>query len=390
MLIVLLTSFMARPKHEVADIIYRFTADLEKQYELPVQVKKTLTVLGQCRTAAMGGHVSVCTDCGSESISYNSCRNRHCPKCQTVNKERWILARESELLPVPYYHLVFTLPHCFNELLPKHATEIYNALLKASWQTIQSFAADRKFLGAKAGMVSILHTWGQQLWLHPHVHCIVPGGGITKRGKWKAAKYKDKYLFPKRAMSLVFRAKFMELLRQKMEVPQTIAKAAFKQNWVVYAKRPFASPKTVVEYLGRYTHKVAISNHRLLSVNDSQVSFSYKDYRDSSNKKVMTLAGTEFLRRFVQHILPHGFIRIRHYGFLASKNKAKELNQAKTEFKQAQWEKKHYSWQEIAEEKLDIKLNQCPHCKSNTLKIIKTLEPERGPPKHIKSDLTKW
>lgn len=390
MLIALLTSFMARPKHEVADIIYRFRADLEKQYELPVQVKKTLTVLGQCRTAAMGGHVSVCTDCGSESISYNSCRNRHCPKCQTVNKERWILARESELLPVPYYHLVFTLPHCFNELLSKHATEIYNALLKASWQTIQSFAADRKFLGAKAGMVSILHTWGQQLWLHPHVHCIVPGGGITKRGKWKSAKYKDKYLFPKRAMSLVFRAKFMELLRKKMEVPQTIAKAAFKENWVVYAKRPFASPKTVVEYLGRYTHKVAISNQRLLSVNDSQVSFSYKDYRDSSNKKVMTLGGTEFLRRFVQHILPHGFIRIRHYGFLASKNKAKELNQAKTEFKQAKWEKKHYAWQEIAEQKLDIKLNQCPHCKSKTLKMIRTLEPERGPPRRIKTDLTKW
>jgi hypothetical protein len=201
-------------------------------------------------------------------------------------------------------------------LLPKHATEVYNALFKASWQTIQSFAKDRKFLGVKAGMVSILHTWGQQLWLHPHVHCIVPGGGITKKGKWKSAKYKDKYLFPKRAMSLVFRAKFMELLRKKMEVPQTIAKAAFKQNWVVYSKRPFASPKTVVEYLGRYTHKVAISNHRLLSVSNQQVVFGYKDYRDASKKKVMTLGGTEFLRRFVQHILPHGFIRIRPGGVL--------------------------------------------------------------------------
>jgi predicted Zn-ribbon and HTH transcriptional regulator len=381
---------MSRPKHEVADIIHRFRADLEKQYDLPVQVKRTLTALQDCRTAKLGGHVAVCTACGVEKISYNSCRNRHCPKCQTVNKERWIIARESELLPVPYYHLVFTLPNCFNEVLPKHAKEVYNALFKASWQTIQLFATDHKFLGAKAGMVSILHTWGQQLWLHPHVHCIVPGGGITKKGKWKSAKYKDKYLFPKRAMSLVFRAKFMELLRQKMEVPQTIAKAAFKQNWVVYAKRPFASPKTVVEYLGRYTHKVAISNHRLLSVSNQQVVFGYKDYRDASKKKVMTLGGTEFLRRFVQHILPHGFIRIRHYGFLASKNKAKELNQAKAEFKQTQWETKHYSWQEIAEEKLDIKPNQCPHCKSNTLKTIKTLEPERGPPKHIKPDLTKW
>ncbi|MFT7435544.1 MAG: hypothetical protein ACI8UX_001338 [Psychromonas sp.] len=299
-----------------------------------------------------------------------------------------------------YYHrgvgpFVFTLPHCFNELLPKHAKEVYNALFKASWQTIQTFAADRKFLGAKAGMVSILHTWGRQLWLHPHVNCIVPDGGITKRGKWKPAKYKDKYLFPKRAMSLVFRAKFMELLRQKMEVPQVVTKAAFKQNWVVYAKRPFASSKTVVEYLGRYTHKVAISNHRLLFVDKQKISFTYRDYKDSAKQKEFNIIGVEFLRRFVQHILPHGFIRIRpggvpHYGFLASKNKAKELNQAKTEFKQAKWEKKHYALQEIAEQKLDIKVNQCPHCKSNTLKMIRTLEPEKGPPRRIKPDLTKW
>ena len=221
---------MARPKHEVAEIIHRFRGALEKQYDLPVQVKKTLTVLGNCRTAAMGGHVSACTACGTEKISYNSCRNRHCPKCQTVNKERWILAREAELLPVPYYHrsvgpFVFTLPHCFNELLPKHASEVYNALFKASWLTIQGFAKDSKFLGAKAGMVSILHTWGdaalrQQLWLHPdetvrRFGCIVPAGGLTKTGKWKAAKYKDKYLFPKRAMSLIFRAKFMAILREK-------------------------------------------------------------------------------------------------------------------------------------------------------------------------------
>jgi len=386
---------MARSKHELADIIHRFRGALEKQYDLPVQVKKTLTVLGNCRTAAMGGHVSACTACGTEKISYNSCRNRHCPKCQTVNKERWILAREAELLRVPYFHMVFTIPHCFNEVLPKHATEVYNALFKASWQTIQSFAEDAKFLGAKAGMVSILHTWGdaalrQQLWLHPHVHCIVPGGGITKSGKWKGAKYKDKYLFPKRAMSLVFRAKFMAALRAKMPIPQSIAKQAFKQKWVVYAKRPFASPKTVVEYLGRYTHKVAISNHRLQKVDSKQVSFSYKDYRDSSQNKVMEVSGVEFLRRFVQHILPHGFVRIRHYGFLASKNKSKELNRAKADLNQPKWEKKHYSWQEIAEEKLGIQLNQCPHCKSNTLKMIRSLEPERGPPARVKSNLKRW
>ena len=390
MLIALLTSFMARPKHEVAEIIHRFRGALEKQYDLPVQVKKTLTVLENCRTAAMGGHVSACTACGTENISYNSCRNRHCPKCQTVNKERWILARESELLPVPYYHMVFTLPHCFNELLPKHAKEVYNALFKASWQTIQTFAADRKFLGAKAGMVSILHTWGQQLWLHPHVHCIVPGGGITKSGKWKAAKYKDKYLFPKRAMSLVFRAKFMAALREKMPIPQSIAKQAFKQKWVVYAKRPFASPKTVVEYLGRYTHKVAISNHRLLSVKQQTVSFSYKDYRDSSQNKVMKVSGIEFLRRFVQHILPHGFVRIRHYGFLASKNKSKELNRAKADLNEPKWKNRKYSLEQICKERLGINANECPSCHSQTLKTIRTLEPERGPPARVKPDIKRW
>jgi hypothetical protein len=246
---------------------------------------------------------------------------------------------------VPYFHRnvgphVFTLPHYFNDLLPKHAKEVHSTLFSASWQTIQSFPKNRKFLGTKAGMVSILHTWGdtalrQQLWLHPHLHCIVPGGGITKKGKWKVANYKDKYLFPERALSKVFRAKFMAVLRSKTEVSQSRGKLGFKTPWVVYAKQPFASPKTVVEYLGRYTHKVAISNHRLLSVNESHVSFAHKDYRDETKKKVMTLHGMEFLRRFCQHILPHGFIRIRpggvqHYGFLASKNKAKELNQAKT------------------------------------------------------------
>jgi hypothetical protein len=169
--------------------------------------------------------------------------------------------REKELLPVPYYHIVFTLPQAFNQLLPYHAKAIYSSLFSASWSTIQAFASDPKYMGAKTGMISILHTWGQQLWLHPHVHCIVPGGGITPAGKWKKAKYKDRYLFPKRAMSTIFRARFMAALRKRIDIPQQIAKQAFKNKWVVYAKRPFTSPKSVVEYLGRYTHKIAISNH---------------------------------------------------------------------------------------------------------------------------------
>lgn len=324
--------------------------------------------------------MTVCKNCGVETVSYNSCRNRHCPKCQVTNKERWILDRESELLPVPYYHIVFTLPHVFNELLPRYDKEVYSTLFAASWQTIKTFAADTKYLGAKTGMVSILHTWGQQLWLHPHVHCIVPGGGITPSGKWKGCKYKGKYLFPKRALGKVFRAKFMAELRKKMEVPQHIGKKAFQTPWVVYAKRPFASPKMVVEYLGRYTHKIAISNRRLIDVNEKTVSFCYKDYRLGGKQKPATLSGVEFLRRFATHILPPGFVRIRHYGFLSSKNKSTELNLAKRELHQPEWRKIKYSWIQIAKDKLNYNPEQCPCCGKETLTIINVMEPERGPP----------
>lgn len=333
-----------------------------------------------CRTEALGGHVTVCKNCGVETISYNSCRNRHCPKCQATNRERWILDRESELLPVPYYHIVFTLPHVFNELLPKYDKEVYTSLFSAAWLTVQKFAADPKYLGAKTGMVSILHTWGQQLWLHPHVHCIAPGGGITPSGKWKNCRYKGKYLFPKKALSKVFRAKFMAELRKKMHIPQQMGKNAFNTKWVVYAKRPFASPKTVLEYLGRYTHKIAISNHRLIDVNETTVSFHYKDYRQNGRQKQATLSGVEFLKRFSSHILPAGFVRIRHYGFLASRNKSTELNLAKKDLHQPKWQTIKYSWIQIAKEKLNYNPQQCPCCGKETLFIIKVMEPDRGPP----------
>ena len=381
---------MTKPKYEVADIVRHHSQDFHNKYSVPWQVSKTLNAIKICRTAALGGHINACKNCGNISQSYNSCRNRHCPKCQATNRERWILERESELLPVPYFHVVFTLPHCFNELLPKYAKKLYSSLFKASWQTIQSFAADPKYLGAKAGMISILHTWDQQLWLHPHVHCIVPGGGLTKAGKWKNSPFKGKYLYPKRALSQVFRAKFMAILREEIIIPQHIAKAAFDKKWVVYAKRPFGKPQNVVEYLGRYTHKVAISNHRLLHVDDKNVSFNYKAYQSKGVKKTTIMSGLEFLRRFSQHILPKGFIRIRHYGFLASKNKPKELNLAKADLGQEAWQKLKITWQELAEQKLDIKPTTCLHCKTETLITIESILPKRGPPiisgDHIKEE----
>jgi hypothetical protein len=339
----------------------------------------------------LGGHKKKCSKCAHEQIAYNSCRNRHCPKCQGVNRERWIMEREAELLEVPYFHIVFTLPHELNALAMKHPKEVYNALFRSAWQTIQCFAKDPKHLGAKTGMSAILHTWGQNMSLHPHLHCIVPGGGIDTKGEWtkpvRSAKKSNrdvKYLFPKRALSQVFRAKFVQALRKQIQIPQSTSKVLFKKSWVVYAKQPFLGPKQVVEYLGRYTHKIAISNHRLLSVDQDKITFRYKDYKAGAMQKIMQLTAVEFIRRFAMHILPHGFTRIRHYGILASKNKQKELNLAKESLGQAPWEKQTISWQKIAQEKLGIEENKCPKCKSLTLKIITTILPERGPPNNFK------
>lgn len=335
----------------------------------------------------MGGHKQKCGSCGKVEISYNSCRNRHCPKCQAVNRERWIKQREAELLDVTYFHIVFTLPHELNELALSHPKEVYNALFRASWQTIDTFAKDPKYLGAKTGMTGVLHTWGQNLSLHPHLHCIVPGGGIDEKGIWKTpkgsakkARRKVKYLFPKKAMSIVYRAKFMAALRQQICIPQHIAKAVINKDWVVYAKRPFAGPKQVIEYLGRYTHKIAISNHRLVNIDQGRISFNYKDYRACGINKTMTLDATEFIRRFSLHVLPHGFPRMRHCGILASRNKAKLLNLARKDLGQRPWIAKKITWQQIAKERLNINPEKCSRCKKNTMKVIAVILPMRGPP----------
>lgn len=285
---------------------------------------------------------------------------------------------------VPYFHIVFTLPHELNVLAKQQPKAVYNALFRASWQTLQQFALDPKHLGAKTGMTAVLHTWGQQLALHPHLHCIVPGGGIDPKGNWvlplksrKKARRKVKYLFPTKAMGNVYRAKFMVELRKELQIPPSIANVVMQKQWVIYAKRPFLGPQQVIEYLGRYTHKIAISNHRLLDVGQGKVTFRYKDYADSSTNKTMTLQATEFIRRFCLHVLPHGFVRMRHYGILASKNKAKELNIAKAFFGLQPWKKQQLSWQEIAQKLLHIQPHQCPNCKTNTLKITQVIEPQR-------------
>lgn len=370
-----------KPTHEFSEIVHLYGNEFLKQHPQSKQVLKTLDAIARCRTASLGGHKCKCSSCGHERYFYNSCRNRHCPGCQGVNRERWIMQRETELLPVAYYHIVFTLPHQLNELARLYPKQVYNALFYAGWNTIRTLSKDNKYLGAKTGMVAILHTWGQQLGLHPHLHCIVHAGGITPAGKWKHAKYKDKYLFPQKAMSKMYRAKFVTKLRVSgVVIPQKEGKAIFSKDWVVYAKRPFATPKTVVEYLGRYTHKIAISNHRLISIVDNEIQFHYKDYRKGAQKLQTKLTANEFLRRFCLHILPKGFIRMRHYGILASKNKAKELNLAKKDLGQAPWKKLDIDWKDILLKKLKVDVTKCPKCKTGIMELIEVILPERGPP----------
>ncbi len=360
-----------KPAFELAQILEQHWLEVEQSASINSWQLRTLSALRQCRTAALGGHVDACSECGHVRISYNSCRNRHCPKCQNLEREEWMLSRENELLPVPYFHLVFTLPDKLNSLALHQPARLYGLLFEAAWQTMKTFAADHRHLGAGAGMIAILHTWGQTLSLHPHLHCIVPGGGITRSGKWKLARSKGKFLFPVKALSRVFRAKFVAALRKSFtDLDPALCPALFQKPWVVYAKRPFAGPEQVIEYLGRYTHKVAISNHRLLSVEKEQITFGYKDYRQEGKKKSMSLAPLEFIRRFSLHILPAGFVRIRHFGFLSSRAKPRLLpllmgQLGKTFVPLSRQEKRQQ-----ARTRLGLDLSTCPCCKTPTLVTV--------------------
>ena len=261
--------------------------------------------------------------------------------------------------------------------------EVYNSLFRAGWQTVEKFGYDHKHLGASTGMTAVLHTWGQNVSLHPHLHCIIPGGGITPKGKWKQARNKGKYLFPTTAMAIVFRAKYMKELRATgIKVEQPVARELFRKKWVVHAEQPFLGPKQVVEYLGRYTHKIAISNHRIKNIEpDGTVHFSWKDYRKAGAKSIMKLTAHEFLRRFSQHILPPGFVRIRHYGILSSRNKTVMLNMARDHFNMSHWKKpEKENFKQVALQRMNFIPDQCPLCREGILEVVAVIEPKRGPP----------
>jgi len=304
---------------------------------------KVLSRIERCRTADLGYHAYRCTDsdCGAMQYVYHSCRNRHCPQCGNSKKEEWIEARMKELLPVKYYHAVFTMPHQLNSLVMGNRKAMFTLLFDAASYTLLKFAADEKYMAAQPGIIMVLHTWGQQLSFHPHVHCIVSGGGIDKDKRWKqAVKAKHKFLFPTKAVATVYRAYFLKQLQQQIDNGTitmsedqhtewiTLRSALYNIEWITYFKEPMGGPAQVLEYLGRYTHKVAISNHRIKHIDmDNNVTFEYKDYADDGKKKMMTLAGEEFLRRYEQHILPPRFCKIRHYGYLGNYKRKQRVNE---------------------------------------------------------------
>ena len=321
---------------EVQDIFRDFGNVYIERFNPPPHICKTIRAITNCRTEALGGHIDFCDKCGYSHQSYNSCRNRHCPKCQALVKEKWILDRQSELLPVPYFHIVFSLPSELDVIALQNQKAIYNILFRASAETLKELASDPKFLGAEIGFTSILHTWGQKLTLHPHVHMIVPGGGLSPDGKWKDRG--KRFFLPVKVMSRKFRGKFLYYLKQaKLEFNgsqeyladlcqfDNLMSTLYRKEWYVYCKRPFKTTSSILEYLGRYTHRVAISNHRIVNYDDRFVTFKWRDYNDNSAEKTMKLTPLEFIRRFLLHVLPPQFTKIRNYGFLGSATKAKKL-----------------------------------------------------------------
>ncbi len=331
---------MNRPPLEVADIIRaRGNRFIENNRSwLHWKHVKVLRAIARCRTAALGGHRDQCPQCGYQTISYNSCRNRHCPKCQTAARDKWLAARQQELLAVGYFHVVFTLPQELSALALQNKKAVYSLLFRASAETLLEVAADPKHLGAEIGILSVLHTWGQNLLHHPHVHCVIPAGGLSlDHSRWVHPK--PGFFLPVRVLSRVFRGKFIAGLKRlfrsgklvlagnlkplaKRTAFYAFLRPLFRKDWVVYAKRPFGGPDHVLHYLARYTHRVAISNHRLIAFENDQVTFRWKDYAHGNKKRKMTISANEFLRRFLLHVLPRGFVRIRFFGFLANRRRA--------------------------------------------------------------------
>jgi len=346
-------------------------------------VCSVLRHIRDCRTEAMGGRQMVCPECGSVHQMWNSCRDRHCPNCQSAPREAWLLSRREELLPVIYFHVVFTLPECLNRFILCHQREAYAALFSAAWLTIKTFGEKK---GVRMGMTALLHTWGSSLVFHPHLHCIVPGGGARlDGGHWKNlpqvkdGKDSEPFLFPVKALSTMFRAKWMALFSAAVEIPKEVRKECFAKPWVIYAKAPVCGVDKTLEYIARYAYRVAISNNRILDVSDDAVTFTYKDYADGGKNKKMTLNGDEFVRRYTMHVLPERFVRIRHFGYLAPGNR-ETLGALQVELGNmpVPRHRKRKSWQTICTIK-GLVMNICPECGAGILMLDRMLPKIRSP-----------
>ena len=396
---------MERPKLEVADVFRRYGPAYRQEHarSLSRGQRRVMSAIELCRTAALGGHLEQCDSCGHQRPAYHSCRNRHCPKCQSLARAKWLQDRQAELLPVEYFHVVFTVPEEIAAIAYQNKEVVYGILFRAGAETLRTIAADPKHLGVEIGFLAILHSWGQNLLFHPHLHCVVPGGGISPDGqRWIACR--PRFFLPVRVLSCLFRRLFLDHLQdafdqgqlqffaaqERLREPRAFAQYLAplkKADWVVYSKPPFGGPEHVLNYLGRYTHRVAISNNRLLDIDNGKVTFSWKDYRDHDRQKIMTLDADEFIRRFLLHVLPDGFQRIRHYGFLGHRYRQAKLALCRQLLgvvlplagPTSPQDKPDY--RDLYEKLTGKSLRECPVCHSGHMVAIAVLPPsDRAPP----------
>lgn len=401
---------MDRPKWEVADVFRRYGETYRNKHgvSLSTAQRRVMTAIEVCRTAALGGHLERCDQCGQERNCYNSCGDRHCPKCQSLARAKWLEDRQSELLEVGYFHVVFTVPQEVADIAYQNKELVLGILFRATAETLRTIAADPKHLGAEIGFFAVLHTWGQNLQFHPHLHCVIPGGGLSPDGeRWVSCK--PDFFLPIRVLSSLFQRLFLEALQatfdagklrffhalESLREPLAFARHMAKakaHDWVVYAKRPFAGPQQVLDYVGRYTHRVAISNNRLLDIEGDQVQFKWKDYRHGDQIKTMTLSADEFIRRFLLHVMPNGFHRIRYYGFLGNRYRGQKLAQCRrllgmqTAERPADPPKPEKEYYERYEELTGRSLRQCPHCRQGQMVKVAILpKTSLTPPRGINS-----
>ena len=386
---------MERPRLEVADVFRRYGEAYRQQHGASISPaqRRVMTAIELCRTAALGGHLERCDECGHERNAYNSCSDRHCPKCQSLARAEWIRDRQAELLDCGYFHVVFTVPEEIAVIAYQNKAVVYGILFRAASETLRTIAADPKHLGAEIGFFAVLHTWGSTLVHHPHLHCVVAGGGLSPGGdRWISCR--PRFFLPVRVLSALFRRLFLEQLEQafdasKLKFFNSLADLADglkfarhlaplgKRKWVVYAKPPFAGPQEVVDYVGRYTHRVGISNNRLLDIDDGKVTFRYKDYRQAGEQKTMTLEAEEFIRRFLLHVLPSGFQRIRYYGFLGNRYREQKLARCRQLLGMAATKPPvsdaGTDYRDRYEELTGNSLRRCPRCQRGHMVVVRIL-----------------